>query len=447
MAKREAGNFYWGFISLGYHERMAIYALYNFARQVDDEADSVRHSKTCRRASPSTASASRAACAATTATIRSCGSSPRPSSATRSPRASCRCSSTASRWISAARATQRSRSCATYCNLVASVVGRMCVRIFGFSDPVALERADDLGLALQLTNILRDVREDAVDMKRVYLPQDELRRFGDSRGGADERRDRSAAGTSWSRITCARAREYFATRLRSAALHSAAPGGVRADDGRHLRGAAQEDRARSGASAARARRALEDRETSRRRAVVALERVAVVGGGSRRARRRARAQGAGAQRRALRTQPPARRPRDVVRDRRRRSRQRTTRLSRVLHRVHRFRAARRHGGRSCTCRSASTRESSRATGRAGRLRAGAFPGAASSARIVSHVPAPHARRKAQRRTRSCIERLRSHPRRSRRRNRRNLRGVAGSAQRPGRRRARAPFGIRSSSRR
>src|SRR6202042_2823538 len=39
MAKREAGNFYWGFISLGYHERMAIYALYNFARQVDDEAD------------------------------------------------------------------------------------------------------------------------------------------------------------------------------------------------------------------------------------------------------------------------------------------------------------------------------------------------------------------------------------------------------------------------
>jgi phytoene synthase len=64
-----------------------------------------------------------------------------------------------------------------YCNLVASVVGRMCVRIFGFSDPIALERADDLGLALQLTNILRDVREDAVDMNRIYLPQDELARF------------------------------------------------------------------------------------------------------------------------------------------------------------------------------------------------------------------------------------------------------------------------------
>ena len=41
MAKREASNFYWGFISLSHHERMAIYALYNFARQVDDEADTV----------------------------------------------------------------------------------------------------------------------------------------------------------------------------------------------------------------------------------------------------------------------------------------------------------------------------------------------------------------------------------------------------------------------
>jgi len=64
-----------------------------------------------------------------------------------------------------------------YCNLVASVVGRMCVRIFGFTDPVALERADDLGMALQLTNILRDVREDIVDMGRVYLPQEDLDRF------------------------------------------------------------------------------------------------------------------------------------------------------------------------------------------------------------------------------------------------------------------------------
>jgi len=65
----------------------------------------------------------------------------------------------------------------TYCNLVASIVGRMCVRIFGFEDDAALERADDLGIALQLTNILRDVREDA-EMGRIYLPLEDLRRFG-----------------------------------------------------------------------------------------------------------------------------------------------------------------------------------------------------------------------------------------------------------------------------
>jgi phytoene synthase len=64
-----------------------------------------------------------------------------------------------------------------YANLVASVVGRMCVRIFGFRDPIALARADELGVALQLINILRDVQEDAT-RGRIYLPLDELADFG-----------------------------------------------------------------------------------------------------------------------------------------------------------------------------------------------------------------------------------------------------------------------------
>src|SRR4029077_11976970 len=63
-----------------------------------------------------------------------------------------------------------------YAHLVASIVGRMCVRIFGFRDPIALERADDLGIALQLINILRDVREDAA-RGRMYLPLEELAAF------------------------------------------------------------------------------------------------------------------------------------------------------------------------------------------------------------------------------------------------------------------------------
>ena len=66
---------------------------------------------------------------------------------------------------------------AAYCYRVASVVGIICIHIFGFSDPVARGYAIDLGLGMQLTNILRDLREDA-EMGRVYLPQEELRRFG-----------------------------------------------------------------------------------------------------------------------------------------------------------------------------------------------------------------------------------------------------------------------------
>lgn len=64
-----------------------------------------------------------------------------------------------------------------YCYLVASTVGLICIHIFGFDDEAAKERAIDLGLALQLTNILRDLREDAV-RGRIYLPQDELNAHG-----------------------------------------------------------------------------------------------------------------------------------------------------------------------------------------------------------------------------------------------------------------------------
>lgn len=65
----------------------------------------------------------------------------------------------------------------TYCHRVAGVVGLMSARIFGYTDPRTLEYAADLGLAFQLTNIIRDVGEDA-RRNRVYLPLDELTRFG-----------------------------------------------------------------------------------------------------------------------------------------------------------------------------------------------------------------------------------------------------------------------------
>jgi phytoene synthase len=64
-----------------------------------------------------------------------------------------------------------------YSYKVASVVGLMTSRVFGYSDEKALEYAIDLGIAMQLTNILRDVGED-LNRKRIYLPQDEMKMFG-----------------------------------------------------------------------------------------------------------------------------------------------------------------------------------------------------------------------------------------------------------------------------
>jgi phytoene synthase len=64
-----------------------------------------------------------------------------------------------------------------YCYHVASVVGLTVIHIFGFDSPRALELAEKCGVAFQLTNILRDVREDA-DHGRIYWPAEDLERFG-----------------------------------------------------------------------------------------------------------------------------------------------------------------------------------------------------------------------------------------------------------------------------
>ncbi len=63
-----------------------------------------------------------------------------------------------------------------YCERVASVVGLACIHIWGFRGPEALEPARRCGVAFQLTNILRDLKEDGV-RGRIYLPQEDLRRF------------------------------------------------------------------------------------------------------------------------------------------------------------------------------------------------------------------------------------------------------------------------------
>ncbi len=65
----------------------------------------------------------------------------------------------------------------SYCYHVASVVGLVCIHVFGYRDPAAESLAEQCGLAFQLTNIIRDVKEDAA-MGRVYIPQEDLAQFG-----------------------------------------------------------------------------------------------------------------------------------------------------------------------------------------------------------------------------------------------------------------------------
>ena len=78
-----------------------------------------------------------------------------------------------------------------YCYRVAGVVGLLSASIFGFKDPATLEYAKKLGLALQLTNIIRDVYEDSL-RNRLYLPLDELKQFGVTEAQIFNREDNEA---------------------------------------------------------------------------------------------------------------------------------------------------------------------------------------------------------------------------------------------------------------
>lgn len=186
LTRREAANFYWGFVALPRHQRHAIYALYSFARQVDDEVDLAnrgdghaslptfgptradrfkRHRERIERCY--TGRADDPVMRVLARVVEECGI----------PRDDLEALVDGVDMDLRVSRYETWEQLRRYCRLVASSVGRMCVRIFGFTDPAALDFADDLGVAMQLANIVRDVRED-MELGRIYLPQDELRRFG-----------------------------------------------------------------------------------------------------------------------------------------------------------------------------------------------------------------------------------------------------------------------------
>ena len=197
VAKREAKNFYWSFRVLPAHKSDAMCAVYAFMRKADDLADdesmtldarrvamaawtaSWRASRTCRTTEPLFLALNdtqqrflipdellEELVAGTTMDLQE------------QPQATCA--------LEVMEDDERPRllhvyetqeALEQYCYLVASVVGLVCIRIFGYTDPRAEVLAIDTGKAFQLTNIFRDVKEDA-ERGRVYLPLTLLEEFG-----------------------------------------------------------------------------------------------------------------------------------------------------------------------------------------------------------------------------------------------------------------------------
>lgn len=100
-----------------------------------------------------------------------------------------------------------------YCYRVASVVGLICLHVFGTTSPRAQDYAVNLGMAFQLTNILRDLGNDA-ECGRIYLPQEDLVRFGYRENDLLHRRY-TPAFTELMTFEVGRAKEYYAKAARA----------------------------------------------------------------------------------------------------------------------------------------------------------------------------------------------------------------------------------------
>jgi phytoene synthase len=96
-----------------------------------------------------------------------------------------------------------------YCYRVASAVGLVSIEIFGYRNPHCRDYAYQLGIALQLTNIIRDVESDLRNGSRIYLPLDEMARFGYS-PDALERREYDKRFINLMEFQATRAKEFFA---------------------------------------------------------------------------------------------------------------------------------------------------------------------------------------------------------------------------------------------
>jgi len=195
ITRTRAANFYYGIRLLAPERRRALCAAYAFARRVDDIGDGpLPAPEKLRRLEQADAS------------VRAIGADGAGGAAADDPvllalaDASARFqvpSGALSELIEGVRMDvlgtryETFEELVSYCRRVAGAIGRVCLAIFDSradsrGSSSAQELADDLGVALQLTNILRDLREDS-ENGRVYIPGEDLRRFGLANGGPGAR--------------------------------------------------------------------------------------------------------------------------------------------------------------------------------------------------------------------------------------------------------------------
>jgi phytoene synthase len=214
ITRAEAANFYYGIRLLPRDKRWAMSAVYAFARRVDDIGDDGSLS-TDQQLS---------ALAAERDMVASLGApGPTPvgdpvrvalewaSGVYALPRDALEFLVEGVEFDVAGRRYETFADLVAYCRRVAGAVGRLCVAIFsnGQVTDETDELADDLGIAMQLTNIIRDVREDA-EMGRTYLPAEDLERFG----CPDLLRTSPEAAAELIRFEASRAAEWFDRGLR-----------------------------------------------------------------------------------------------------------------------------------------------------------------------------------------------------------------------------------------
>ena len=233
IARREARNFYYSFLALPRAKRNALSAVYAFMRHADDLSDDQTRSVDERRArlgswlaewhrvQVGTPSDDPVFMALADAQKRfkipaelldqlvqgtSMDLDPAPVEVNRSDQDNGGVAT-----ASAVRVHRTFADLYRYCYFVASVVGLACIRIYEYEDRRAEELAERCGVAFQLTNIIRDVKEDAA-LGRVYFPEEDLAQFGlsadDFLKDAGKRLDRPRLGALLT-FEAERAREYY----------------------------------------------------------------------------------------------------------------------------------------------------------------------------------------------------------------------------------------------